>query len=379
MKDAPVEVFPPGDFLKEELDERAWSQTDFADILKRPVRVVNEILNSKRAITPETAQGIADALGGHAQYWLNLESAWQLHKVRQGPSGQDTAVSRRARLYSVAPIRDMIRRHWIEDSPNIEVLELRVLEFLGKESFDEELPWTLAARKSTSYDEIATPVQSAWLARARQLALAAPVSGKYSPESFDDLVGELKTLLAEPEEVRRVPRMLADAGIRLVLIEPFKGSKIDGASFWLDSSSPVIALSLRFNRIDNFWFILMHELGHTKNRDALDNKQPAIDVDLERKTKRPPAEEAASQFAAETLVDQMELEQFINRNYPLIYTTKIQGFAKINGVHPGIVVGQLHYRDKISYAHSRSLLVPIRQIVTLAALTDGWGLFPAGV
>jgi HTH-type transcriptional regulator/antitoxin HigA len=378
MNDAPVEIFPPGDFLKEELDERGWSQTDFADILKRPVRLVNEILNAKRAITPETAQGIADALGGFAQNWLNLESAWQLHRMRQGSSAQDKAVSRRAQLYTLAPIREMVRRHWIEDSTSIEVLEQRVLEFLGKQSFDEELSWAHAARKSTSYDEPVTPAQAAWLARARQLAPAAPAS-KYSPTIFNDLVAALRMLLSEAEEIRRVPRLLADAGIRLVLIEPFKGSKIDGVSFWLDAASPVIALSLRLDRIDNFWFVLKHELGHTKTRDALDNPCPALDVELELKVERPPAEQAASQFAAATLVNQDDLAKFIARNQPLFYTTQIQGFANIQGVHPGIVLGQLHYRGKISYAHSRQLLVPIRHILTPAALTDGWGHFPMGV
>lgn len=378
MSDAPVEAFPPGDFLKEELDEREWSQTDFADILKRPIRLVNEILNGKRAITPETAQGIADALGGSAQYWLNLESAWQLHRMRQGLTAQDRAVTRRAQLYTLAPIREMVRRHWIEDSTNIDVLEQRVLQFLGKRSFDDELSWAHAAAKSTSYDERVTSTQAAWLARARQIAPAAPAV-RYSPAFFDDLVVNLKALLAEPEEIRHVPRLLAEAGIRFVLVEPPLGSKIDGVSFWLDETSPVIALSLRFDRIDNFWFVFMHELGHTRARDALDNPNPVLDIEVERRLERPPIERAANKFSATTLVDQDELEKFIARNYPLFYTTRIQGFAKLQRVHPGIVLGQLHYREVIRYAHSRHLLVPIRHIVTPAALTDGWGHFPTGI
>ncbi len=78
----PAEVFPPGEFLAEELEARGWSQTDFAEILGRPPRLVNEIIQGKRAISTETARGIADALGTSAEYWLNLEAIYQLRRLR---------------------------------------------------------------------------------------------------------------------------------------------------------------------------------------------------------------------------------------------------------------------------------------------------------
>ncbi len=58
----PAELFPPGEHLREELDERGWTQADLADILGRPVKMVNEIVGGKRRITEETAIGLADAL-----------------------------------------------------------------------------------------------------------------------------------------------------------------------------------------------------------------------------------------------------------------------------------------------------------------------------
>ena len=78
MARPPAEVFPPGELLAEELEARGWTQTDLADILGRPHRLVNEIIAGKRRITPETAMGLAAALGTTAALWLNLESAYQL-------------------------------------------------------------------------------------------------------------------------------------------------------------------------------------------------------------------------------------------------------------------------------------------------------------
>ena len=90
-----AEVFPPGEILREEIEARGWTQTDLAEILGRPPRLVNEIIAGKRAISPETAQGLGDAFGTGAQFWMNLESAWQLSRVKE----QDGDVARRAKLY----------------------------------------------------------------------------------------------------------------------------------------------------------------------------------------------------------------------------------------------------------------------------------------
>ena len=57
----PAEVFPPGEFLREELEAQEWSQQELADILDRPPRLISELISGKRAITPETACGLAQA------------------------------------------------------------------------------------------------------------------------------------------------------------------------------------------------------------------------------------------------------------------------------------------------------------------------------
>ena len=56
----PAEVFLPGEFIRDELEARGWTQTDLAEVLGRPFRLVNEILQGKRAITPETARGLGE-------------------------------------------------------------------------------------------------------------------------------------------------------------------------------------------------------------------------------------------------------------------------------------------------------------------------------
>lgn len=361
----PAEVFPPGEFLREELEERGWTQNDLAEILGRPVRTVNEIIVGKRGITPETAKGLAAALGTTPELWMNLEAAYQLWRVRS--DGSDS-ITRRARLYTIAPIKDMLRRGWIEPSDNIDVLEKRVLSFFGLKSIVEEpvfLPH--AARRSGSYAEI-TPAQTAWLFRALHLSQSVHAA-EFLESGLEEAVGRLRLLLHNPLEVRHVPRILSEAGVRFVVVEHLPGTRIDGASFWVEGC-PVVALSLRYDRIDNFWFTLMHEIGHLRNKDS------ALDLDMETvrdSSERPENERLADNFATERLVLKHQLDDFIARVRPIYSSRRIEAFAQTMQVHPGIVVGQLQHRGEIVWANFRRLLVPIRQMVIAAALTDGWG------
>lgn len=367
-----VEAFAPGDYIREELEARVWSQLDLADILGRPPQAVNEIISGKRSITPDTAKALGDAFGTSAQLWMNLDSAYQLAKL----SEDTNAVSRKARLWEMAPLKEMQRRGWIERSSSVEVLESQVLDFFEIQTLDEPIELRHAARKSTDYGSL-TASQLAWLCRARRIARAVPVTGRFATgKSVTSTITELTKLKMEPEEIRHVPRVLAEAGIRFLIVAPLNQSKIDGVTFWLADDQPVIALSFRFDRIDWFWHTLMHEMWHVQQSDGKEG--PIVDTELVGSNAQPYAdkpdnERAADTFAAAFLIEPNELAKFISRVHPLYSRLKIAAFAKRLMVHPGLVVGQLQHLGKIQWAHSRDMLVNVRGILTPGTLIDGWG------
>jgi len=361
----PAEVFPPGDFLKEELDARGWTQVEFAEIIERDTRLVSEVISGKRMITPETAVVFSKALGTTPELWMNLESQFQLSKVR---SNGDASITRKAELHSRFPVREMIKRGWIEASKNVEVLESQILRFFGIASI-EESPSFMHAAKKQSYEDTSIQ-QLAWLCRARNLALAAPVQ-KFSDAKLPDVLIELKEHTEFVDGARQVPSILFKAGIRFVIVEGLPSCKIDGACFWLDKSSPVIAMSLRFDRIDNFWHTLFHELDHVKHKEGM--ATPIIDIDILNNEEKPPHEIRANEAAADNLVSKKELEGFIARVNPLFSDEAITGFARRLRIHPGIVVGQLQNRGLVPWSHHRKKLEKIREFVTSSALTDGFG------
>ena len=106
----PAKVFPPGEFLRDELEARNWTQTEFAEIIRRPPRLVNEVIAGKRGISPDTARKFSAALGTSAQFWLNLETAYQLSKT--GPVSEH--ISREARLRGKFPVREMTPKRIFE-------------------------------------------------------------------------------------------------------------------------------------------------------------------------------------------------------------------------------------------------------------------------
>ncbi len=368
-----AEVFPPGEFIREELEARGWTQDDLAAILDRPPRLVSELITAKRGITPETARGLGTAFGTSAQLWMNLESMYRLWR---SDTGEDL-VARRARLYNIAPLRLMIKRGWIEESSNVDHLEIRVRDFFGlSDDIAEPEFFAHAARRPYSSPQL-TPLQNAWLYRARHMAKAVSAADFKKPR-FAEMLQELRLLLPGSENIGWIPDLLARFGIRLVVIEPFPRSKIDGATFWMDNRHPVVALSLRYDRIDWFWHTLAHELAHVESEDGKSNDKFALDVELVGKRVNSTANRAqydvkADERAADFVVPQTELDGFIMRVKPLYSKAKIVEFADRIGVHPGIVVGQLQHRGELSYAHNREMLVGIRHIIADAALTDGWG------
>lgn len=367
-----AEVFPPGVFIKEELGARGWTQEDLVEILGRDSKLVSDIVNAKRSITPETAGALGEAFGTGGQYWMNLQTAYQLWQAKP----RDNDIARRAKLFEKAPIKLMVRRNWIQGSENVSILVKQVLDFYGVETLDDEPVLAIAARTGTAYYEELSLEQRAWVFRARHLAQAVSVQ-KFTESRLNNALEQLRALRKNPEELRHVPRVLADAGVRFLIVEHLPRTKIDGVCLWLDEKSPAIALSLRYDRIDYFWHTLVHEIGHVRKRDGL-NELIILDSDLlsvknVSEDQRPESEIAADKYAAHFLIPSTELNDFMARCRPLYSTNKIVGFAARIGVHPGIVVGQLQFRKEIPYTHSRDLLVPVREIVTASALTDGWG------
>lgn len=361
-----AEPIAPGEYLQDELDARGWTHADLASILGISRRQVVNLVQGKSGITPDIAISLAHALEQDAETWMHLQVAFELAKIAQ----EDRVVKKRAAAYTKVPVREMVKRGWIQESDDPELLTKTICSFLRISRIDEEPLVSCAARKSDSYAGF-NESQIAWYFRAMQLAECVSAA-KFDLSKIENAITELRTLALNRPDVRRIPRLLADYGIRLVIVQHLSKAKIDGCTFWL-GNSPVITLSLRFDRIDNLWHTLMHEMIHVKYREG------SIDVELIETPDEdlPDYEKRANREAAEYLISKEKMEAFILRTKPLYYKKKVEAFACARQIHPGIVVGQLQRRKEIEYYQLRAMLEPIRDEIVGNALTDGWGDCPA--
>src|SRR5258705_13922130 len=114
-----AKAFPPGEFIKEELEARGWSQQALAEIVGRQTSVVSAVVNGKRAISLDIATELSSAFGTSVDYWMNLEKSYQ----QFARSRSDDSISRRAILFQLAPVKKMAKRNWIEASSDWSVIE----------------------------------------------------------------------------------------------------------------------------------------------------------------------------------------------------------------------------------------------------------------
>jgi HTH-type transcriptional regulator/antitoxin HigA len=184
------------------------------------------------------------------------------------------------------------------------------------------------------------------------------------------------------EEARKVPRILAECGVRYVIVESLVSAKIDGVAFWLDANSPVIGMTLRHDRIDNFWFVLRHEIEHILQGHGFGSTMLDAELEGERAGIGPNIsddERVANDAAANFCVPQESLQRFIARKAPFFAERDILGFARTLRIHPGLVAGQLQHKTS-RYDRFRNHLVKIRSTVAPSAMVDGWGdVAPVGI
>jgi len=360
----PAQAFSPGEFLRDELEERGWTQDELAKIISRPPRLVSEMIAGKRGITPETAHELAAAFGTSAQLWMNLDAAYQLSLI----APQTEKISREARLRARFPVREMIKRGWIAATKSVDELEAAVFGFFGIKALDDQLSLPHAARRN--YKEDVTPAQWAWIFRVNQLASALKVPA-FSGSRLLLAIPELERLMTEPEEIRHVPKILADCGVRLVVVEPIPGSEIQGVCFWInDDKCPVVGLTLKGDQIDKFWFNLWHEIEHVLRGDG---KGGIIIEDFDvSKVAADESEEAANRAAADHCVNLAVMRDFILRHSPMFSEKALIGFSRIVKRHPGIVAGQIQRRTG-RWDLFKKHQPKVRHIVIQTALTDGYG------
>jgi HTH-type transcriptional regulator/antitoxin HigA len=355
----------PGQLVRDAMEARGWNQSDLAFALGTTTAAINQILSDKRSISHNMAQAFSAALDMPAETIARVQAEWDLRQADK----PDPGILSRARILARYPLREMLKRGWIDLEHREGTLEEQVCRFFGVQSLDDVPHLTHSAKKS-DYSDIPPP-QLAWLFRVRQIASEMHPNA-FSPAKLQEAIEAFKGMRTDPDAVRHVPQLLNDAGIRFVVVEGLPGSQIDGVCFWLNANAPVVGMSLRFDRIDNFWFVLRHECAHVLHGHGKDH--PIVDVDLDGafSPSQNDEERIANTEAADFCVPSEHVRSFYLRKKPFFSESDILAFSKRMKVHPGLAVGQIQ-RLANRYDLLRKHLVKVRSYLAGSMMMDGWG------
>ena len=346
----PARVTPPGRIIERELEAREWTQRNLAEITGRPLKTINKIITGKKQITCETAIELAAAFETGPEFWNNLQANYNLFLARK--IEEDKTIRIRSRIHSLVPYNEMVKRGYLTETEDVAEQERQVRSFFGiKDIF--ETPVMYASFRLSKGKNISKPSQYAWLrivkTKASQLEAAA-----FNPDRLPKLLEDLRPLLRRQKDIADVPILLREYGIRLVYEKYFKNSKINGAVVYTDEGAPVIGLSCLNDRIDNFWFTLVHELGHIR----YDRNIPHLDED--DGSERDEGELRADRFARDFLIPPRTYSRIIaGLTPPYIDEESILEAARECDIHPGILIGRLHAEKVIPFSHFRKHLAGV--------------------
>lgn len=226
------------------------------------------------------------------------------------------------------PKRELIDRGWISSKNDISSLTDLFRDIHSNKA-------STLFRKSDSAN---LSLSSIWLSKVKSYAEVKVATGEISEfiGLSENELKELAQLSPSLNSLVELPKFLAAKGVVIIYCRSLPGMKVDGAAFRLSSGNPVIGLSLRYPRLDYFWFTLMHELAHVSlHLDILEN--PILD-DLDTDS------ESDIEISANRLAKQSFVDRRVWRNCEPKYDKSIDAitnFSESIGIHRSIVAGML--------------------------------------
>lgn len=239
-------------------------------------------------------------------------------------------------VWGQLPYKEMIKRKWFDLPRGANPIE-RVKEYF-LHAAGPQFATALHRKKMRSGNVPNEYALLAWQARILERARATIEAGEVGVFELDDRwLRELVHLTKREDGPKRARDLLAKRGVALIVERHLPGSYLDGAAMLVDGDTPIVGLTLRYDRLDNFWFVLMHELGHvflhlfSGLRFDFFDEEGGNDGDA--------IEAEADRFALSRLIPEELWDQCLSRFALSEEAVKID--AETIGIDPSIVAGRI--------------------------------------
>ena len=315
---------------------KGWSQRQLADALDLKEQQIQRYEAEEYASANlHRLAEVADTLG------LNISEIAEF----KPPLQISLDIDKDDLAWNLFPVKEMYRRNWFEGfSGSLEEAVANAEELVKKfvkGSLDR--PVQAATRQRVRSGSNINPYALlAWQCRVIALAKKQSLKNTYKQKTItEEWLTKLAHLSLVGDWQKKVIEYLRDSGVRVVIESHLPNTYLDGAAFLLSDGSPVIGMTLYRDRIDNFWFVLLHELVHIiRHLHKGDIESIFDDLDVEAGD----IEQEADEQAGEILVPEDKWNTALARY--LRSKDSIIDFAKEIGVHPAIIAGKIRREAK---------------------------------
>ena len=323
----------PGETLNDTLESLKMSQADLSVRTGLTPKTINEIINGKSPITPETAIKLEKVLTVPASFWNNLQKnhdervqrAFALETIQT-----EISIAKKLTCYAELAKLGYVNETMIwEEKVNNLLLFFRLssLQFIPKIH-------PVAFKKCNTKKIINEDNLAAWL-RCGEIETEKKHLPTFNRNYLKKIINEFKQLTYNPQKfTETLKQKCFDCGIAISFVPYFKNTHVNGAVRWINDN-PLIQLNTRGACSDIFWFTFFHELGHI----LLHGKKDEFVELIGDKTSQDQKENEANEFASNTLINKQEYIAFIQRGGFSI--PSIKAFADNVGVHHSIVLGRM--------------------------------------
>ena len=330
-KQYPIDLPDPVEAIRFRMEQLGLKQQDLIPFMGSRSKV-SEVMNRKKSLTLSMMRGLNRGLGIPAEVLL--------HEPDAGfpESFSDLEWNR-------FPVAEMVKRGWLTvDAYSVDQNEELMRAFISRAGGLEAVSMALlrqghSARMNAKADKYAV---SAWCLRVLELAKARALKQAYKKGALTSAaLKEIARLSYFSNGPILAREYLEKQGIHLIVVPHLPRTYLDGAAMLMSDGSPVVGLTLRYDRIDNFWFSLIHELVHITMHLTDDKPIIVDDFDLRRHKHDglDRVEQEADQMASSSLIPKTYWDRISAMDS--ISLKEVKAIAKKLRIHPAIIAGRI--------------------------------------
>ncbi|WP_199914800.1 hypothetical protein [Pseudovibrio sp. Alg231-02] len=330
-KHHPIDLPDPIDAIKFRMEQEGLSQKDLEPFIGSRSKV-SEVLSRKRSLTLAMIRALNKHLGIPAEVLIGKENS----KLPENMSDV---------VWEKFPLLQMAKLGWVSQTENFKDRAEEIMrDLITRACGEQAIPAPMyrknnSVRRNAKMDPYAL---QAWCLHVLAKARSQPLTTKYDQKTITaEFLREVARLSQFEEGPKLAKEFLAKHGIVLIYAAHLPKTHLDGAAMRTVEGVPVVGVTIRYDRIDNFWFCLLHELAHIGHHLTDDESMFVDDLSLNESDHDESweKEREADQIALDALIPADIWQEY--QIAPSTEVSKVLSIAKQAGVHPAIVAGRI--------------------------------------